>query len=106
DGIGDVIQRFLPPQFDYRLIRLIGEMTIEAYRNPSVEIVRIELISRNLLSNEPIVGLVLIKRVDHVVAITPYIRARLVRLKTVGVGVSCEVQPVPAPALPVLRIRE
>ena len=59
-------------------------------------------VAGDLLDDELVVGQVAVERVDDPVAIEPD-AARLVLLEAVGVGVAGGVEPVPAPALAVVR---
>ena len=63
-------------------------------------------IARQLLLHETRVGLVLVEAADDVIAIGPGIRARLILVVAVRLAVVNDVQPVPRPALAVLRRRE
>ena len=60
-------------------------------------------VARNLLVQKLVVRLIRIQRLDNVVAITPSIRAQLVALKSMRVGIVRDVQPMPRPALAVVR---
>src|SRR5207244_1078326 len=64
-----------------------------------------EEVSRNLLDNELVVGQVAIQRADHPIAIEPDL-ALLILLESIGVGVARRIQPVPPPALAVMRRSE
>ena len=57
---------------------------------------------RDLLADELVVRLVVVERVDHVVAVAPRVRPRVVLLEARRVGVAGHVEPVPAPALAVV----
>ena len=61
-----------------------------------------QLVAGDLLDDEPVVGQVAVQGVDHPVAVEPD-EARLVLLVAVGVGVAGGVEPVPSPALAVVR---
>ena len=63
----------------------------------------IQLVARDLLAQELGVRLVLVERVDDVVAVAPGVYSDVVLLETVGVGVAGDVEPVAAPALAVMR---
>ena len=62
-------------------------------------------VARNLLDDELVVGQVAIQSADHPIAIEPDL-ALLVLLESVGVGVARRIQPVPPPALTVMRRRK
>ena len=60
-------------------------------------------VAGHLFLDEPAVRLVLVERPDHVIAVRPGVGARLVLVVAVGVAVMDHVEPVPAPALAVVR---
>ena len=62
-----------------------------------------QLVARQLLQDESVVGLVLAEGADDVVAVPPHQRLGTVPLVAVGLGVADQVEPVPGPALAVLR---
>ena len=64
-----------------------------------------QLIARQLLDDELIVRQVAVQRVDHVIAVEPNLAA-LVLFETVGVRVTRGIEPLPAPALAVVRRTE
>src|SRR5689334_13606655 len=63
-------------------------------------------IASQLLTNELIVRFVFVERTDHVVAIAPGGRARLVHFETMCFSEAHHVEPVPSPAFTELRRRE
>ena len=60
-----------------------------------------QLVSGNLQLHKPVVGQIIIERLDHPVAVTPGIGPHLVMLETIGLGKARQVQPVLRPVLPV-----
>ena len=64
---------------------------------------RNQQVARNLLMHKYIVGSVSIELSNHVVSITPRQRVRFVFVSTVGIGITCDIQPVSPPAFPVMR---
>ena len=66
-------------------------------------LVRAERVTRELLGDEPVVGHVAVERADDPVAIRPGILARAVRLVTVALRESHDIQPVPRPPLAEVR---
>ena len=68
--------------------------------------VGLELVAGELPADEPVVGHVVVERLDHEVAIAPGVRAVVVVLEAVGLGVADQVEPVPRPALAVVRAGE
>ena len=73
----------------------------ETRRDEGARIVREQHVARDLLLNESRIRLVLIERANHVVAIRPRVRPRLVLVVSVRIAVVDDVQPVPRPPLPV-----
>ena len=62
-----------------------------------------DLVTSQLLDQEPVVRLVVVQCVDHVIAIPPGVRLVAVALVAVGLGIAHQIEPVPRPALAVLR---
>ena len=60
-------------------------------------------VAGNLFPHEPAKRLVVVKRVDHVVAVAPRVRVGEVALHAVGLAVAGDVEPVPAPVLAEMR---
>ena len=102
-GVGDVGQGLLAAQFDNGLVGFVGEVAIEADRNMSVQVVGVEFVAGDLLADETVVRLVLIEGLNYVIPIAPDIGTRFIGLETIGIGISRQVEPVPAPALAILR---
>ena len=71
---------------------VVRRFSVEGRRSPA-----------SLLADELVVGLVVVERVDDVVAIPPGVGVSEVLVHAVGVGVAGHVEPVPAPALAVVR---
>src|SRR5207249_1088254 len=63
-------------------------------------------IPRNLFANESIIGSVFIKSANHVIAITPHVCQRIIKPTTLGVSITDNVQPVPAPALSIAPVSQ
>src|SRR5262245_17837243 len=78
-------------------------MAIEARGNKRLGPIRPELVSRDLLSDKSVVGLVSVEGIDDVVAVAPGIGARFITLETFALGVARQIQPMPPPALSVMR---
>ena len=103
NGIGDVVQNFLAALLKNARVTLIGVISIEGRCDPGLWIVRPQFVARDLFFYETIVGLVIVKRFDHVVAITPRILPRFVALEAFTFGVTRYIEPVAAPSLPIMR---
>ena len=86
-----------------------SSLTIEFRRKPVATtwswVASGQQVAGDLLDDEPVVGQVAVEGVDDPVAIEPDV-PRLVLLEAVGVGVPGRVEPVPAPALAVVRARQ
>ena len=63
-------------------------------------------VARQLLDRELAVGLVVVETADQVVSIRPGVLAREVPLESLALGEPDQVQPVPRPALAVVRRRQ
>ncbi len=80
-----------------------GQLLLRFISAPVVD----QLVSRQLLLKEAVVGLVLIERADDVVAIAPGGASRRVRIQDpFGVRVARQIQPMAAPAFAVMRAGE
>ena len=93
---GDAVVRFGVP----------GSELIEAGGDQGVVRRWAQFVTGNLFGEEAIVGLVLVERADHVVAVAPDVRLLVVLLVPVGLGEAHDVEPVAAPSLAVLGARE
>ena len=81
-----------------------GPSTIEAGRDQGVAVAgRTARRRRAARVTNRSYGLSALNAADDVVAVAPGVRPRLVELVAVGVGVAGQVEPVPAPALAVMR---
>src|SRR5205814_1307367 len=65
-----------------------------------------QFVPGKLFLDELVVGLVFVKRLDYVIAITPGQRLLRVALVTGGLGETHDIEPMPSPTLAVLRERE
>ncbi len=90
---------------DHRLGRLIvpGSQPQKCGGDLGGSVGALDLIARQLLDQKPVVRLVLVEGVDHVVAVSPGVRLVAVALVAVGFGVTDDIQPMPRPALSILR---
>ena len=78
----------------------------EAGRDRASPVFGPEHVAGDLLANEPAERKVGVEGGDHVVAIGPGMVAALVLVVAVGVAVMHDVEPVPAPALAIMRTGE
>ena len=67
----------------------------------SIWIVRGQQVTGDLLSDELVIGHVVVERVDDVVAVFPRIGVPVILVVAGRVGVARDIQPVPTPALTV-----
>ena len=81
----------------------LGIAAEEAGGDPAIVGDPIEFVSGDLLGEERVVRFVLIECADHIVAVSPGIRAVEIVLETIGVGVTGHVEPVTAPTFTVVR---
>src|SRR5262249_42416905 len=63
----------------------------------------VQLVAGELFADEAVIGLVVVKRADDIVAVTPGVRLLVVAFVTVGLTEADHIEPVAAPALAVLR---
>src|SRR5207247_7457569 len=78
----------------------------EAGSNQSFLLIRADLISGELLEYETVVRLVVIERADDVIPVTPGVPAVSVVFEAIGFGEPHDVEPMPAPALAIMRARQ
>ena len=79
---------------------------IKPRRNQRLLRVRRQLIPRQLLENEPVVRLVGVECLYHIIAIPPRIRDLVVPLVAARLRIPHDIQPIPAPPLPILGQRQ
>ncbi len=84
-------------------VAFVGVVAVEAGGDARLGIVGPHLVAGDLLLHEAVVGLVVVEGVDHVVAIAPGIGTRSSALKPSLSAIARQVEPVPPPALAVLR---
>src|SRR5207247_1026486 len=102
-GVGDVVQDLLAAEYRVGEVALVRPEAIQTRGYLGRRIARKKLIPGDLLADKTVVGFVGVERLDHIIAIAPHIRARLVAFEAGGVGVASQVKPMTAPALSVLR---
>src|SRR5690348_4333388 len=83
----------------FQMLKSFGRDREDAIRS---EYIRPKLVACDLLLHEPVVRLVIVKGLDHIIAITPGIWVIRVGLIAGAVRVSHHVQPVARPSLAVL----
>ena len=106
DGIGDVVQDLLAALHQVAGVAFIRIVPVESRGDAGLGIVRPQFIAGDLLLDEAVIGLVLVERLDDVIAVAPGIRPRLVALESFAFGVAGEIQPVPRPAFAIVRRSE
>ena len=99
---GDHVVQLIQPGLLVLQVVLEPEPQIAGART-SIRRVRPNLVAGDLLFDEPVVRLVLVERPDHVIAISPGFRTVAIVLEAAGVGIADHIEPVPAPALAVVR---
>ena len=106
DDLRDVVQGLLASQEEILLVALFGIVPIEGGRDTGFGTAWPQFVPRELLLHEAVVRLVSIERVDHVIAVAPSVRTGHVLLESVAFREASQVQPVPSPALSVMRGRQ
>ncbi len=104
DVAREVVERVLAGQRDDRRVALIGPHPQVAGGDLGVDVVGKELVPRKLLAKEPVVRHVPVEGAEDVVAVFPGQRAGRVVVVTGRLREPDEVEPHPAPRLPVMRI--
>src|SRR5262245_42476275 len=97
DSVGDVIEDFLPSLPQVSRVALVRVMPVEAGRYKRVGTDGPQLITRELLLHESVIGLVFVERFDHIVTITPCVRPSLISLEPFALRIARKVEPVPRP---------
>ena len=107
DGADDLVEIIKPT---FRIVFLTEQHarshTQEPCRNEGLVGLPVHLVASDLFGEEQVVRLVLVERLDDVVAIAPCVGPMHVVLETTGVGVPRHVKPVAPVALAVVRRRE
>ena len=103
--VGHLGQHLVAAACDLLVAGILAQRTetIEARGNQSFVLIRADLISGELLEYETVVRLVVIECVDDVIPVTPGVSAVGVVFEAIGFGESHDVEPMPAPALAILR---
>ena len=104
--VRDVVQRFLPAREQPRSIGLVDPLPVESHGHERFGVPRIQLVAGNLLADEAVVRLVVVERLNDVIAIAPHVGTRGVGFEAVAVRVARDVEPMARPALAVPRRRE
>ncbi len=99
---GDLGQDFLAAFFGIDIARyqMLGSGAKIAGGDQGFLIAGEHLVSRELLLNEAVERLVRVEESNDVVAISPGVRAFQVQLKTVGVGIADDIEPLAAQRSP------
>ena len=106
DDIDDAIEIIREGLLEIRHLVVPHAESIDPRRDEAVEVAVLELVARELLEHEAVVGHVLVERLDHPVAVLPRPALDAVALEAVGLGVAHQVEPVPSPLLAVVRARK
>src|SRR5262249_61382187 len=78
-GVGDVVEDFLPALLQIDCVILVWVVAQKAGGDPRVGVVGVAFVAGNLLGEEAVVGLIVIERLNDVIAVAP----------GVGPGVVC-----------------
>ena len=106
DGIGDVVENLLAALHQVAGVAFIRIVAIERRGHACVRVVGPQFIAGNLFTDEPVVRLVLVERLNDVVAILPDVRAGFVGLEALALGIAGQIEPVSGPALAVVGRRQ
>ena len=94
---GDFVQEHCSTLFLQILIRNILPTQYKTGRNRREQIVRVQLVTGNLLTHKLIEREIQVEGVDHPVTIFPRQRARLVIFIAIAFGKPCQVEPMLGP---------
>ncbi len=94
----DYIVQFLVAVFFERLVTNGGAIAAKARCHPGGKVIAVDFVSRQLLADKSIIGLVLVETGNHVVPVMPGMGPHEIKFKTVGIRVAGQVEPVSAPA--------
>ncbi len=100
---GDLVQDVLPLGLRITLVVLVDGVAEKCGADGDFRVLRVQLVARDLLAHELVVGFVAVEGLDDVVAVGPGIRTIGVEAVALGLGIAGEVQPVLRPALAVAR---
>ena len=101
-GGDDIVQVFIELLHRVHRFVLPEAQAVEAGGDDVFGSGRFQLVARQLLQDEAVVGLVLAEGADDIVAVAPDQGLGAVPLVAVGLGVADQVEPVPGPALAIL----
>ena len=100
-GIGDFCEDEVPLAAGITIVVFVDPVSEESSGHECCGIFGKEFVSGELFLEKAVVGLVLVERLDHVVAVAPGIGAVEICAVAVGVGIANEIKPDAGPALAV-----
>ncbi len=103
---GDVVEDFLTLLHHVGSVDVFGIKTDEAGCDEGVGIVGFEFVAGDLLTEEAIVGKVVVEEPDDVVAVTMGVFAEAVVFEAFGFAVADQVEPMLSPAFAIARRSE
>ena len=106
DRVSDIEQDFGAPLHEDGGVGLVRVVAVEAGGDARLGAFGPELVTGDLFLHEAVIGLVGVESVDHVVAVAPGVRARLVGFEALALGIARQVEPVPRPPFAVARRSE
>ena len=80
-------------RFYITLVELVNPVAQIHRGREGIPVARINLITRNLLSHEPVIRLVGIERLDDIITVTPCLGSGVVGVVAIGIGVAHQIQP-------------
>ena len=102
-GVGHVVEDVLPLAARVAVVVFVDPMAEVAERREGLRVAGEQLIARDLLMHEAVVGLVVVVGLDDVVAVTPGRGAEVVDAEAIAVRVAHQVEPGAGHALAVGR---
>ena len=104
--VGHVIQGIAPALHLIGGIDHVGSEEVERRRDLRIRIAREKFITRQLFTDETVVGLVRVQGPHHVVTVAPRVGPRRIVLEAVTLRKAGQIQPVSPPPLAVVRRRQ
>ncbi len=98
-----VDQHLVPLLFDIALVVFVKPRSQITRGHDHIRIVRSQLIAGQLLDDKPIIGLIAVKRPDHIIAIGPGVGPIGILLEPIRLGIPNQIKPMPAPSFAIVR---
>ena len=104
--VGQFVDHNVPLSCSIAAVVFIDSMRQKTGRDLRLRIPRKQFISRKLFLHKLVIGFVFIKRLDHIIPVTPGIGTIVINPVSVRIRIPHQIQPMPRPAFPILGARE